>query len=337
VTVSLPTVVAQTPQQVPASLEALALRAGQVVEARVLTAGQGGSAQLAIGNQVVDAALQVCLQTGRLVRLLVQGSGQNTSLTVLPPEGGLEQPQTPVRAAPAPQQTSAPQRASTPQQPVSEAPPQTQTQSATPPVPGRPPVTHTPARATTTVAAAPGGQPPRGSGSPAPTRSSVSTTPSRTGPAREQASQGNQLVPLPTVRPAVSVPGVTPSALSIAPAQVQASAHGAAQSSPGVSQSTQLAPRPCRAFACRGQVRRRALSSCKAACSLRRPAREMLYGCRSFSRFNPQRRFSKRLPRRCRHRSSGRTAFPHCSRASRDLEGSSRNCPSRSRRRAANC
>lgn len=83
--VTLQTNVAQSlPQHAVAKADALPLRAGQVVEARVVSSGQGSNTQLAIGNTVVDAALQVKLQEGALVRLLVQGAAPNLRLTVLP-------------------------------------------------------------------------------------------------------------------------------------------------------------------------------------------------------------------------------------------------------------
>jgi len=85
VAVSLQSNVAQSlPQQATVKVDALPLRAGEVVEARVVTSGQGGNAQLAIGNTLVDAALQVKLQEGALVRLLVQGAAPNIRLTILP-------------------------------------------------------------------------------------------------------------------------------------------------------------------------------------------------------------------------------------------------------------
>lgn len=89
-------------------VETLALRTGQVVEARVAGAGQGGTTQLAIGGQLVEAALSVRIQTGVLIQLLVQGAGANTRLTVLP------------------------------------APPQAQAPQAAPPVPGNAPPAGTP-------------------------------------------------------------------------------------------------------------------------------------------------------------------------------------------------
>lgn len=97
--ITLSSGLAQPPQaSVPA--EALALRAGQVVEALVVSSGQGGKAQLAIANQVVEAALEARLQAGLLVRLLVQGTGANTRLIVLPSQNGLRgQPPVPVQPA----------------------------------------------------------------------------------------------------------------------------------------------------------------------------------------------------------------------------------------------
>ncbi len=95
------------------------MRAGQVVEARLVGAGQGGPTQLSIGNQIVDAALSVRLQPNTLVQLLVQGSGLNIRFTVLPqPLQGL--------AASQPQ----PQLQSQSTQPAPQAQPQPQSQTA---------------------------------------------------------------------------------------------------------------------------------------------------------------------------------------------------------------
>ncbi len=82
--ISLPTTAAQPLPQTAAQLEALASRAGQVVEARVVGTGAGGTTQLSIGSQLVDAALPIRLQPDALIQLLVQGAAPNTRLTVLP-------------------------------------------------------------------------------------------------------------------------------------------------------------------------------------------------------------------------------------------------------------
>ena len=82
--ISLPATAPQPLPQTPAQAEALALREGQVVEARVVSAGQGGTTQLSIEGKLVDAALAVRLQPNTLVQLLVQGLGPNIRLTVLP-------------------------------------------------------------------------------------------------------------------------------------------------------------------------------------------------------------------------------------------------------------
>lgn len=111
--ISLPTA-AQPLPQTPAAAEALALRAGQVVEARVVGAGASGTTQLSIGSQLVDAALSVRLQPDTLLQLLVQGSGPNTRLTVLPqPSQGQAQGATPAPVKPQP--TAQPQSQSQPQ------------------------------------------------------------------------------------------------------------------------------------------------------------------------------------------------------------------------------
>ena len=74
---------AQPLPQNAAQTLAQALRSGQVVEARVAGGGANGTTQLAIGGQLVEAALSVQLQPGTLIQLLVQGSGHNARLTVL--------------------------------------------------------------------------------------------------------------------------------------------------------------------------------------------------------------------------------------------------------------
>ena len=117
--ISLPASAPQPLPQTAAQAEALALRAGQVVEARVVGAGQGGTTQLSIGNQIVDAALTVRLQPNTLVQLLVQGSGPNIRLTVLPqPSQG--------QAAPQPQPQPQPQTAQPAPQPQPQPQPQSQ-------------------------------------------------------------------------------------------------------------------------------------------------------------------------------------------------------------------
>ncbi|MHA1164319.1 MAG: flagellar hook-length control protein FliK [Alphaproteobacteria bacterium] len=101
---------ANTAQPLPqnaAQMLAQALRSGQVVEARIVGGGASGTTQLAIGGQLVDAALPVPLQPGTLIHLLVQGSGHNARLTVL-----LQTTPTPT-PAPAPQPH--PQPGQTPQ------------------------------------------------------------------------------------------------------------------------------------------------------------------------------------------------------------------------------
>lgn len=70
--------------QTPIQVEVLALREGQVVEARVVGVGTGGNTQLTVNGQLVDAALSVRLKPDVLIQLLVQGSGSNSKLTVLP-------------------------------------------------------------------------------------------------------------------------------------------------------------------------------------------------------------------------------------------------------------
>ncbi len=82
--ISLPSIAAQPHPQTAVQAEALALRAGQVVEARVVGSSASGTTQLSIGGQLVDAALAVRLKPDTLIQLLVQGSGSNTRLTVLP-------------------------------------------------------------------------------------------------------------------------------------------------------------------------------------------------------------------------------------------------------------
>ena len=74
---------AQPPPQNAAQTLAQALRPGQVVEARVVGGGANSTTQVAIGGQLVDAALAVKLQPGTLIQLLVQGAGQSARLTVL--------------------------------------------------------------------------------------------------------------------------------------------------------------------------------------------------------------------------------------------------------------
>ncbi len=83
----------QTARAPAVPVETLALRAGQVIEARVAGSGQGGTTQLAIGGQLVEAALAVRIQTGVLIQLLVQGAGANTRLTVLPTPPQAQAPQ----------------------------------------------------------------------------------------------------------------------------------------------------------------------------------------------------------------------------------------------------
>ena len=101
--ISLPAMAVQLPVSDNSVLEALALRSGQVVEARVAHSGQGGTAQIVIANQSIDISAALKLQEGALIRLLVQGSGPNTRLTVLPtPAQPSATPQTGVQMAPVP-------------------------------------------------------------------------------------------------------------------------------------------------------------------------------------------------------------------------------------------
>ncbi len=129
--ISLPVAAAPLPVSDNSVLEALALRSGQVVEARVVQSGQGGSAQIVIANQPIDISAALKLQEGALIRLLVQGTGPNTRLTVLPaPAQTPVTPQTNAQPAPIPPS----------QLPVASAPAQAQAtqaaaQPATPPSP----------------------------------------------------------------------------------------------------------------------------------------------------------------------------------------------------------
>ncbi|MDA7947571.1 MAG: flagellar hook-length control protein FliK [Hyphomicrobiaceae bacterium] len=83
--ISLNTAAAQLRVSDSSVVEALALRSGQVVEARVANSGPGGAAQIVIANRSIDISAALKLQEGALIRLLVQGAGQNTRFTVLPP------------------------------------------------------------------------------------------------------------------------------------------------------------------------------------------------------------------------------------------------------------
>lgn len=120
---SLPISTTQAARTPAVPVETLALRTGHVVEARVAGPGQGGTTQLAIGNQLVEAALSVRIQTGILIQLLVQGTGTNTRLTVLPNPSQGQTPQSvpasPVNSQPAGTPQAQVQRANAPARPVS--------------------------------------------------------------------------------------------------------------------------------------------------------------------------------------------------------------------------
>ncbi|MEM8743643.1 MAG: hypothetical protein AAGF14_03300, partial [Pseudomonadota bacterium] len=115
--ISLNAVAAQLLVPTDPGIDTQALRSGQVIEARVASTGQGGTPQIVIGNQSIDISAALKLQEGALVRLLVQGTGPNVRLTVLP---------TPVPAQ-APPQSSAPPATVPPPQSAQQA---SQAQSA---------------------------------------------------------------------------------------------------------------------------------------------------------------------------------------------------------------
>lgn len=127
--ISLPATAVQLPVPDNSVLEALALRSGQVVEARVAHSGQGGTARIVIANQSIDISAALKLQEGALIRLLVQGSGPNTRLTVLPtPAQPSATPQTGVQTPPVPstQQQAGSAQAQTAQSSAQRSPANTQ-------------------------------------------------------------------------------------------------------------------------------------------------------------------------------------------------------------------
>jgi hypothetical protein len=152
VAISIPANAPPPLPQTPIQVEVLALREGQVVEARVVGVGTGGNTQLTVNGQLVDAALSVRLKPDVLIQLLVQGSGSNSKLTVLPqPSQGQGQPAVPTQPG------AQPQPQSQPTQVVSQlgstiAPAQTST-SATyqGQMPTQPVATQTAASQTTTI------------------------------------------------------------------------------------------------------------------------------------------------------------------------------------------
>ena len=143
---SISTSAAALPLPVPAeaAIEALAQRSGQVIEARVANSGPGGSPQIVIANQSIDISAALKLQEGALIRLLVQGGGANTRLTVLPaPASPQASPPPTGQPASAPASTTAPRHAPPPSpgQPVqagtqtAESPPVSSARPAPVPLP----------------------------------------------------------------------------------------------------------------------------------------------------------------------------------------------------------
>ncbi|MDH3580309.1 MAG: flagellar hook-length control protein FliK [Hyphomicrobiales bacterium] len=65
------------------TIGSLGLKPAQVVEARVLGAGADGTTRIAIGNQILDAALPGRLPPGTTLQLAVSGSGATAQLVVL--------------------------------------------------------------------------------------------------------------------------------------------------------------------------------------------------------------------------------------------------------------
>lgn len=217
--VSLQSNVAQALPQQAVKLDALPLRAGQVVEARVVTSGQGGNAQLSVGNVLVDAALQVKLQEGALVRLLVQGSTPNIRLTVLPnpPLGTGQQgvvqlnPQSLPAGQPAAQNApvQAAQTAPASQSPAPSAGPPASAPAQT--------VATSPSQAGATPSAQPGGTAP-----PAPAQAGAASGQAAGAPVTLGAQVGGRVVPalgggnvLPVVPGSTSSSAPTPNAQTL--------------------------------------------------------------------------------------------------------------------------
>ena len=131
------------------SLEALALKAGQVLDAKVLVTGANGLTQLAIAGQTLSVQLTAPLPPGTLLRLLVQPGGANGQPVLV------TQPQAtaPSAAPPSPLPQSPPALPL----PQAAAPPATGTLPSPAPISG----------------AAPAPQAPTHSGAPAPAAASV--------------------------------------------------------------------------------------------------------------------------------------------------------------------
>ena len=128
------------------ALQTLALKAGQVLEARVIGPAPNGGTQVQVGGQVLNLVLPTLMATGTTLQLEVQGSGANLQLAmqaptaalpanpapmpITPDDVGLPQLTTPLpqsASQPAPAQAaataSAPLPQTTPQAPIATSSP----------------------------------------------------------------------------------------------------------------------------------------------------------------------------------------------------------------------
>ena len=217
---------ATAPKVARQSLEALALKAGQVLDAKVLQTAANGLTQLAIAGQTLSVQLTLPMPAGTLLRLLVQPGGANglpvlvtqpqataPSATVPPPL-----PQTPP-ALPLPQ-AATPQAAgaapSPAQAPGASPAPQAQAPAPSPAAaspPGPAPTAASPQVAVATAAPAAAHTP-----APAPSSSPVA----QPGPVAALTAAAPPQGPANAANPPPTLPVVQPAATPVALAPVTA-------------------------------------------------------------------------------------------------------------------
>jgi len=112
-----------------AALQALVLRAGQVLEAKVLGTSTNGITQVQIGKQVVNLTLPVLIAAGSTLNLQAQGSGAQQKLVLLSQQSPIPVPTPQPQPQPQPSQASrvtvSPQAIVMPQQASVQAQPGT--------------------------------------------------------------------------------------------------------------------------------------------------------------------------------------------------------------------
>jgi len=230
-----------------ASLEALALKVGQVLDAKVLGTNPNGLTQLSIAGQLLNVKVPVPLPAGTQLQLQVQAGGPQ-GLPVLvaqtPPQPAAMPPlpgtapslSLPEVSVPAPSIAAPPVTAPQPQ-PAAAVPPQAPSgQPSVPSVPQLPPATAAPL--------VPGGTPPTAAPM-APPAPAPTVAPAAPGPVAVTTTAPHVVAP--HAPPPPGTPAVTPALVAAAPAPVaapQVQTPPPAQTQPPASQSAAPAPLP---------------------------------------------------------------------------------------------